>query len=993
MIDDVHLQGLSSRERQVADLAATGASTRAIAEVLFISMRTVETHLGSIYRKFGVASRSELVARLAGPPSQPRRSRDSSDLPPPVPGLVAPPHFVGRTHEVATIVAARTAARDAGRIVLIGGESGVGKSSLLATALAKPVDGPAELVLGARCVEGLSTPFGPVIDALAPYLRAFPGPLDVATGPNGGILASLLPDCADRLPSAPPRFDSEALPRLLLETFHHILRFAAADGPVTLVLEDIHWADQATTVFLRSLFGGGLTYPMCVIVSFRDTELAAGNTLAGLLADLWRNDAIDRVNLRGLSLDDAIELAAALADSDEPHAVNPTSLDRKHVARLHDASAGNAFYLTELLRVAGPTAVSGVDDLLPESLVDVVNHRVNQLGKTTRTVLESAATCGLDFSTDIVEDVAQTLGMGPEVAILELVERAQEAGLLASTVAPGADYRFVHDVVRKTLQDSISTPRSARLHAAIGHAFMARSDDLHQVAVVADHLSQSNVTADRIVASQLVLHSLHPDVTLLATDDAAKLVTTILARLPSSVDANGVRLELLIKAAWIHYARLDTVAHRSAILDAAATARAIGDPIALGRAMAAFRIVPITGQLDVEILDLVDEAVAGLSGPEHIGLRARLSGYAAYQRSFGGEGFAVECQARAALDDARRTDDDTILAMALYSYCAVMAGGPEVARQRRFLDELATLDVRSAEEIDPFDGLRFAGWAGIQAADRDAFSARQKEVSSAAESTGSTFLASIASMWSALESLVDGDLENAAVANDALLPLAIHEPTILLGWLVQMVLIRNEQGRLAECIPVAEQTLAEHGDLPAVRALVAWVMTEAHEPDRAWDIIADLAATDFVGIIDDWLLTASLGWLTPVVVARGTADHARTLLARLTPYSGQLLVVGSATVVLGATDRFIGMLLDHIGEGQEALDALDRAAALEESVNGTMLHTQTLLERARVLLHVDQSGTTNEVRGLLESVEVTSRRASWPKMLERVADTRSGHFP
>ena len=993
MIDDGDLEGLSGRERQVANLAATGASTRTIAESLFISMRTVETHLGSIYRKLDIASRSELVARLADRPSPHRPSLDTSDPLPPVPGLVAPAHFVGRAREVATIVAARTAACEAGRIVLIGGESGVGKSSLLAIALAKSVDGPTDRVLGGRCVEGMSTPFGPVIDALAPLLRALSGPLVEATGPNGGILASLIPDCADRLPASPGRFDSEAMPRLLLETFHHILRFVASAGPVTLVLEDVHWADQATTVFLRSLVGGGLTYPMCVIVSFRDTELAAGNALAGLLADLWRNDAIDRINLQGLSLGEAIDLADYFAADDETQPGSSTLPDRTHIARLHDASAGNAFYLTELLRVGGSAAEPGVDDLLPESLVDVVNHRVNRLGKATRTVLEAAAICGLDFSTDIVEVAVRTLGLVEDVSVLEVVEQAQEAGLLADTVASGADCRFVHDVVRKTLQDSISALRGSRLHAAIGHDILAQSDDLHRAAFAADHLSQSNVPADRIEAGQQVLRSLQSEVTSLAPDDAATLVATILDRLPSSADANRVRLELQIKVAWIHYIRLDTVAHRAAILDAVATAKAIDNPTALGRAMAAFRMVPITGHLDVEILDLVDEAVDGLSGPEHIGLRARLLGFAAFQRSFGGEGFAAEPQARVALHEARCADDDTILAMALYSYGGVMAGGPNVARQRRLLDELATLDVHNAEEIDQFDGLRFAGSAALQAADREAFTNNHREIANAARSTGSTFLASIASMWSGLDALLDGDLESAAAANDALLPLTARELTMQLSWLVQMLIIRNEQGRLAECIPVTEKALSEYGDLPATRALVAWVMAEAHEMDRAWDIVADLADADFTTIIDDWLLTVTLGWLTPVIVARGSTDQSRTLLRRLSPYAGQLLVGGSGVAVLGAIDRFIGMLLAHIGEDQAALDALGRAAALEESVGGSMLHTQTLLERARVLLHADQPGASLEIRELLESVEAASRHAKWPKMLERVTDARSGLFP
>lgn len=56
---------LTAREREVSLLVATGKSNRAIGAELVISERTVEKHLEAIMAKVGVASRTELAARIA----------------------------------------------------------------------------------------------------------------------------------------------------------------------------------------------------------------------------------------------------------------------------------------------------------------------------------------------------------------------------------------------------------------------------------------------------------------------------------------------------------------------------------------------------------------------------------------------------------------------------------------------------------------------------------------------------------------------------------------------------------------------------------------------------------------------------------------------------------------------------------------------------------------------------------------------------------------
>jgi DNA-binding CsgD family transcriptional regulator len=61
------VDALTPRELRVAELAAAGSTNRQIAQVLFVTPRTVEHHLSSVYRKLAIASREDLGQALARP--------------------------------------------------------------------------------------------------------------------------------------------------------------------------------------------------------------------------------------------------------------------------------------------------------------------------------------------------------------------------------------------------------------------------------------------------------------------------------------------------------------------------------------------------------------------------------------------------------------------------------------------------------------------------------------------------------------------------------------------------------------------------------------------------------------------------------------------------------------------------------------------------------------------------------------------------------------
>jgi DNA-binding CsgD family transcriptional regulator len=965
---------LSGRERDVARCAATGATTRRIADELFISARTVESHLASIYRKLGVSNRAGLVAKLAAGDLVSAGDRSASG---PVPGLTPAAHFVGRSDEVAQVVAAAAASAHEGlmRIVLIGGESGVGKSSLLAASLdAIRSDRPTS-VLVANCIDGLRTPFGPIADAIQGTLRAHAGTLDPVVGPDGGVLGPLMPSFADRLPPMPAELEPAVRPRLVVDSFRAVLAHEARRRPVVLVLEDLHWIDNASVAFLRSLVHDAVAQPILVIGTFRDSELAIEHPLPGLLAEVWPVAFVERINLGGLTLPDALALY------DELGGIDP---DPALITRLHAASAGNSLYLSTLLRAAA----TGADtERLPASLREAVVHRVARMGSADDAVVELAAVAGLDFDIAVVEGARERLDLPGTESVLAVAEGACRAGLFAESTKSGADFRFVHDIVRQALLEEISGPRAARYHAAVGAALAdIAGRDPRTWPTIAWHLGRSRAAADRHRAGEYALQTLRSGVATLAPDDAAVLATEAIERLPDGDASDRLRLELLVELIDVHNLRLDHQAHRAAVIGATELARRIGTPLDVARALAHYRLIPVTGSSDTEILELVADAVEELSDDDVEGLRLRalLRGYAAYHRAIGGEGFQLGSEAEQALVEARASGDLPTVATVLYNIGGVLLGSPQVGRMAAALAEHDEIRHLIPEHVDRHDGIRLAACAALQAGDRPGFERFRARLSESAEQTQSVFMRSMQVMWTALVDHLEGRLDDAALANDELLSLALADPNVLLGWFVQLVAIRTAQARGAEVLPIAEATLAEHPDIPAINALVAWVAAEAGDVARAWEIVEPFATDGFAAVRDDWTLAATLAWFAPTVIAEGTAAHARILLDRLLPYSGQLVLAGSATLVPGAADRHIGVLLARVGEVGRGLAHLAAAVELERTVGAPREAARSQIETARVLLDRGSVGDRTDADDLLAEVRTAADAGAWPHLLHHV---------
>ena len=300
------------------------------------------------------------------------------------------------------------AARRRGSVVLVSGEAGIGKTSLV-RAFAQHVAGRVRLLVGG-CDDLLTArPLGPLRDAVA----GTGGALDTALRTGGDVFASVV---------------------------------AELSGPrvTAVVVEDLHWADDATLDVLGYLARRIANLPAVLVLTYRDEAAASGHPVHRLLGSLAGRPVV-RLPLRSLSSAAVVGLAAG------------SGWDPR---RLHTLTGGNPFYVTEALADAGP----GV----PVSVSDAVLARVSRLDDTARSAVEQLSVVptivGLDLALSLLGDR------------LDALAEAEARGIVTSR-AEGLTFR--HELARQAVEQSLPPLRRRTLHRAVVAALQAeRAPDL-----------------------------------------------------------------------------------------------------------------------------------------------------------------------------------------------------------------------------------------------------------------------------------------------------------------------------------------------------------------------------------------------------------------------------------------------------------------------------------------------------------------------------------
>jgi DNA-binding CsgD family transcriptional regulator len=354
---------------------------------------------------------------------------------------------------------AADAATGAGRFVVISGEGGSGKSVLVDAfidSLVAASSGAPPLVVRGAC-DGLFTPrpLGPLLE-LAEQLGGATAALAsrVVTGdaPRGELFDAVLAQVGG-LAAGPQRMQS----------------------PTVVVIEDAHWADEATHDLLRYLGRRVRSRHLLIVVTYRDDVSPGTDRLRVTLGDLATQSGYRRIGLGPLS----VEAVKALAEAARaPGGDTPTELDG---AEIHRISGGNPFFVTELLGRTGTQ--------VPPSARDAVLARVASVSAEAREGLELAALCG--YAIDPV--LLRRLCLNADAVLDMLVA----AGIAVST-AHGLQFR--HEITRLTVAESVPAHRRSEAHRRILTALSELHPEDHPRLA---HHAEAAGDADAVMANAL----------------------------------------------------------------------------------------------------------------------------------------------------------------------------------------------------------------------------------------------------------------------------------------------------------------------------------------------------------------------------------------------------------------------------------------------------------------------------------------------------------
>lgn len=263
----------------------------------------------------------------------------------------------------------------------------------------------------------------------------------------------------ERLLSGTPSGSDEGAERqafLAWQTLSHEVTARSVDGPVLLVMDDVHWADTATLKVLRQLVSTARDGQHLAVLVTRRSWPEPSGALAELGEELARRH-VTRLDLTGLTLEEAAGLVEAVAGRPIPADV---------VAAWHARSGGNPYFLIELARLGALEPDVG----LPGTVRDVILRRLQDLPEQTRSLLLLAAVLGRRFSLDLLAAVAGE----PVDDVDDALAPAREAGLVEDPEA--GVVAFSHALTRDAVATTTSPTRLARLHVQVAHTLA--DDDL-----------------------------------------------------------------------------------------------------------------------------------------------------------------------------------------------------------------------------------------------------------------------------------------------------------------------------------------------------------------------------------------------------------------------------------------------------------------------------------------------------------------------------------
>jgi len=402
--------------------------------------------------------------------------------------------MVGRARELQEARVLWNQARSGqGRMLLISGEPGVGKTRLVRELVTQVEVSAGRALVGASYAEG-GAPYAAFGQIIRQALRS---DSDDGYDPPEPVLADLLTLASELrlrypdLPANPPLDDPQAEQHRL---FRNLLVFFTAlndRAPLLLVLEDAHWADSGTLSLLRHLARHTRHQRVLIVATYREVELDQARPFHEVLLDLNRERLATRLKLPRLDRGQTEELLAVLFDEE----ITPEFLDG-----IHRETEGNPFFVEEMCKALvesgelwyadGRWHRPSMEELgIPQSVRVAIQSRVRVLPAAAQETLRLAAILGREFD---LHTLAEASDQGEE-SLIDALESAERAQLIQEVSGEGGGtFAFAHALFASTLVESTRTLQRRRLHRRVAAAIETlHPDDGSRLEALAYHYSQA----------------------------------------------------------------------------------------------------------------------------------------------------------------------------------------------------------------------------------------------------------------------------------------------------------------------------------------------------------------------------------------------------------------------------------------------------------------------------------------------------------------------
>jgi transcriptional regulator with XRE-family HTH domain/tetratricopeptide (TPR) repeat protein len=910
------------------------------------------------------AAAADAASGGAGTGQEPAARRPDDQVPGPRSGSGAPAlpraasrswrtAFVGRSEELDTLARSWTERR---RLTLVVGEPGVGKTRLVSEFAQRVHDDGAAVAWG-RCNEAPLGPYMPFVE----ILRQLIGPQHATnlSIPTRGELSRLLPELADpTVPAgAPSRAEAGTEQRLLFEA---VAEAIASRAPVLVVVDDLHWADDATLTLLRYL---------AVDERLREVTLlgtvweSVDRTRAAALADIGRQTDTTRVALDGFGHAELSALVIGLVGS----MASPSLVDS-----VAESTGGNPFFAEELtVHLMDADLVAYGDEAtlrpiapsvrVPERVRDALAGRLFSLPQPSMDFLLAGSVIGREFSAALAGSTAGLHG-------LELVE-AIEDGLLSGLIVESEWGRvtFSHALVQEAVRAQLSSARQASIHRKV--AVLMEEQWPHDPALAVelarhwrevvsfDPGAAATAATWSVRAGDLALASAAADEAIVRYQQASELWTASTAGHADAVIRLG--------GALAHAGRADEADAR--FRQALHMARGLGDHVLEARAVIGLgRRFPYW-ETDPERTRALEDALAELPSEQKL-LKLTLSGLLVTHLI---NGFAA--------DEARRRDQ-------LAAQLAEVAQDPgttsdvllSVGRTRFFdsIEDPRVLNVvaqrlrtvaESANDLRVLAGAQFAqALAALDLADIDelrrTIGADYKET---AERLGDPREVGQARMAESTIALIEGRYDDGSVLSSQALELSQLGGDLNAGLVhfAQGVLRSVDLGEAAEVLELL-RAATEYQRIPAVRAGTALCAAMAGDESFTRSALLEFCESGFNAYPLGADRLAPIAFLAHACGVVEDAQSAKVFAKALADQHALTVRIGPLIGWWGPVDHHLGVMHKVIGDLGDAERHLRQALQTERQMGARPFQARTMAELAVVLGRQERPRDPEEAQSL-----------------------------